>query len=130
MHLSNVFIALKGQFIFLLSALPSLVSDSLKITWFLSHLKFKFSFHNISITLCSKIDYSLKSLKCNFLLCSSNAWCGLFLFLSHCLAGESSHHNMTAPPSNSLKNVPHYQSEMSVTLFFIQHFCNISANRP
>ena len=91
----NVNIALKGQFIFLISALPNLVS--LKITWFFSHLKFKFSFHNISLTLCREIDYIFHSLKQNFLLCSTNiAWCVVFFFLSHCLAGESSHHNMTA----------------------------------
>ena len=120
LHLSNVFnvnIALKGQFIFLISALPNLVS--LKITWFFSHLKFKFSFHNISLTLCREIDYIFHSLKQNFLLCSTNiAWCVVFFFLSHCLAGESSHHNMTAHTFQHSEKLLHYQSEMKFALLF------------
>ena len=108
LHLSNVFnvnIALKGQFIFLISALPNLVS--LKITWFFSHLKFKFSFHNISLTLCRKINYISNFWKQNFLLCSSNnVWRDVFLFFSHCLAGESSHHNMAHTFQNSEKCSP------------------------
>ena len=129
LHLSNVFnvnISLKGQFIFLMSSLPSLVS--LKITCFFSHLKFNFNFHNIWLTLCSKMNY-INSVKYNFLLRSSNdGWLGVFLFLSHCLAGESSHHSITAHTFQSSEK----RSQLSIRYLILtslsSHFCNISAN--
>ena len=124
-------IALKGQFISLTkSALPSLVWVSLKITWFFSHLKFKFSFHNISLTLCRKIDYIFNFLEKNVLLCSANTALFVFLFLSHCLAGESSHQSMMAHTFQHSEKCSSLLIADENSQFFSQHFCNFSASSP
>ena len=71
----------------------------------------------------------INSVKYNFLLRSSNdGWLGVFLFLSHCLAGESSHHSITAHTFQSSEK----RSQLSIRYLILtslsSHFCNISAN--